>query len=488
VSATANAHTTFTSNMLTRPYCLSELLDLGEVNSAYGQFTYSERPLTFGQDGDGTVIVTGLNGQLSHVVGATQVCGSVVYIVDEWMGSSIESGRLPDGSLYDSSDLNPREVLLLSQAGRRKPLTCSAKNAALVRGTSSMNYLPEEPASASGSGLDTSAIAGITVAAVIVMVLAAIAAIAWHQSWRRRARSVACWHAESEFAHGSVGVSSSLGSSMEGGISADINSATWNLKPSDVQAQLDADGLPVFLGQGAFGVVTQAKLFGVHDVAVKTINHSALDVSYSTFLREVGLLHHISRNRNVVQFYGACQERDSLMIVTELMEGGNLRRALSGDGGAELLWAQRGKEVALDIVRGLCFLHSCKVVHRDMKSSNVLLSKEGTAKICDVGMAVMHEASLSMSVGSIGTFAWAAPELLLGMRCGSKVDIFSTGVILWEIVTGEVPQRGRVFPPEPGPRCPKQLCSIMARCLHVEPSKRPTARELHDLLAACPQR
>jgi serine/threonine protein kinase len=279
----------------------------------------------------------------------------------------------------------------------------------------------------------------------------------------------------------------SLDFTLEGGMGADVDPASWILKPSDVEAVLDVDGAPVFLGQGAFGVVTQAKLFGVHDVAVKTISRSETEVPYSAFLREVSVLHHVSRNRNVVQFYGACQERDSLMIVTELMDGGDLRRALSGEGAAELAWAQRGKEVALDIVRGLCFLHSCKVIHRDMKSKNVLLSKQGPAKICDVGMAVIHTASVSMNAGFNGTFAWAAPELLLGQRCDSKVDIFSMGVILWEIATGKMPQRGAVFPPEPGPRCPKQLAAIMARCLHVEPSKRPTARQLFDLLAACPQ-
>jgi hypothetical protein len=474
------------SNMLTRPYCLSELLALGEVNSAYGEFTYSERPLTFRQDGDGRITITGASGLKAHVVDARHVCGSILYMVDEWMGGFTESRRMPDGTIYGTSSYSPRELLLVSNGGRRmEQPACGTEDANLMLAASvpstgdapALNTDDKDGQEGAMGSIPAGVIVGITVAATAIM------AVLGYLFW-----AITHWQGGCSSRSESKLDSGSLGSSMEGGISADINSATWNLKPSDVQAQLDADGLPVFLGQGAFGVVTQAKLFGVHDVAVKTISHSALDVSYSTFLREVGLLHHISRNRNVVQFYGACQERDSLMIVTELMEGGNLRRALSGDGGAELLWAQRGKEVALDIVRGLCFLHSCKVVHRDMKSSNVLLSKEGTAKICDVGMAVMHEASLSMSVGSIGTFAWAAPELLLGMRCGSKVDIFSTGVILWEIVTGEVPQRGRVFPPEPGPRCPKQLCSIMARCLHVEPSKRPTARELHDLLAACPQR
>ena len=89
----------------------------------------------------------------------------------------------------------------------------------------------------------------------------------------------------------------------------------------------------------------------------------------------------------------------------------------------------------MDIARGLAFLHSNKVIHRDLKTKNVLLNKEKTvAKIGDVGAAVIHaDGYLTPGSGMVGTLAWAAPELLLGQRISDKVDIYSFGVVLWYV-------------------------------------------------------
>ena len=109
------------------------------------------------------------------------------------------------------------------------------------------------------------------------------------------------------------------------------------------------------------------------------------------------------------------------------MQGGDLRAALSGrsgTAGGRLHWWNGGKRVALDTARGLAFLHANRAVLRDIKSANILLSREGRAKICDVGMARCLGGGASVLSGSqsaLGTFAWAAPELLLGQRCGALV-------------------------------------------------------------------
>ena len=105
-----------------------------------------------------------------------------------------------------------------------------------------------------------------------------------------------------------------------------------------------------------------------------------------------------------------------------------------------------GKRIALDIARGLHFLHTHRIVHMDVKSPNVLLGRTFTAKLADVGLAKFMQKDYLSAAKSVGTFAWSAPEVLMGGRCSEKVDIFSFGVVLWELCTGESPVRGRLRP------------------------------------------
>jgi len=177
------------------------------------------------------------------------------------------------------------------------------------------------------------------------------------------------------------------------------------------------------------------------------------------------------------------------MIVTELMEGGDLRAALDSIDSPMLHWSSLGRQIALDIVRGLCFLHANNVIHRDLKSKNVLLTADwATAKIADVGAAAIHSKGyLTASAGQVlGTLAWAAPELLLGQKITPKADIFSCGVVLWEIVTGKAPLRGYVSRPQGVSQCPEKVADIIVQCLEPDPEHRPTARQLYDQLAAIP--
>jgi serine/threonine protein kinase len=81
----------------------------------------------------------------------------------------------------------------------------------------------------------------------------------------------------------------------------------------------------------------------------------------------------------------------------------------------------RGHQVALDVARGLHFLHSKRIVHFDLKSQNILLARDGSAKIADVGLAKIMQREYVSTLDMVGTFAWAAPELLLGHRCTEKV-------------------------------------------------------------------
>lgn len=136
------------------------------------------------------------------------------------------------------------------------------------------------------------------------------------------------------------------------------------------------------------------------------------------------------------QFYGACLHPGSLFLVTELMGGGDLYSALRRQRRA-LRWDALGRRVACDIALGLHYLHSRRpaVAHRDLKSPNILLTAEGVAKIADVGMSRRLVGNL-LTAQPIMTPLWAAPEVLRRARTGIPADIWSYGILVWEIATG----------------------------------------------------
>jgi len=139
--------------------------------------------------------------------------------------------------------------------------------------------------------------------------------------------------------------------------------------------------------------------------------------------------------------------------------------------------------VALDISRGLAFLHQTGVIHRDIKASNVLLTEHGRAKIADVGLATTSSA-FSATASAAGTWAYAAPELLganIGVKCTFSVDIYSLGVVLWELVTHEMPFRGQLEPVDPD-KAPPEVLLLLERCISDDIEGRPTAAEVVKIL------
>ena len=136
---------------------------------------------------------------------------------------------------------------------------------------------------------------------------------------------------------------------------------------------------------------------------------SAKDVElFLTEVRTLSKLHH----RNIVQFYGACLDPERAMFfVTELMKGGDLYSALRHHPDT-MRWERLGKKVALDVALGINYLHSRRppLLHRDLKSPNVLLSEEGVAKIADVGM-VRSQVKELVTAQPVMTPLWAAPEV-----------------------------------------------------------------------------
>eukprot|EP00775_Hariotina_reticulata_P009273 gene9273-9438_t len=205
----------------------------------------------------------------------------------------------------------------------------------------------------------------------------------------------------------------------------------------DIVGRGGCPGRKCRLGEGGFGVVYKAVMHGVDEVAVKLVKATSPNrQELELFLKEVqtlASLHH----RNIVQFYGACLEPGNLFFVTELMKGGDLYSALRHHSHT-MRWERLGRKVALDVALGLNYLHSQRppMMHRDLKSPNVLLSEEGVAKIADVGM-VRSQVKDLVTAQPVMTPLWAAPEVVRHERASIKADLWSFGIIMWELFSGE---------------------------------------------------
>ncbi|DBB18025.1 hypothetical protein WJX82_008169 [Trebouxia sp. C0006] len=285
----------------------------------------------------------------------------------------------------------------------------------------------------------------------------------------------------------------------------------WEIDVSDIVIGLRPDGRKWELGAGAFSRVYRGLLRGVQVVAVKVFNDGPQYTSDSsqerlqtlqvlkqqreTLIRQEIAVLKSCRDHNIVQFVGACIQREQTMLITEFMEGGDLYHAIARDTLGRFAWYRRshadgprlpglGRRIALDVARGLHFLHSRKIVHFDLKSANLLLARDNTAKIADVGLAkIMHRQFLS-SLYNVGTFAWSAPEVLLGKStCTEKVDIYSYGVVLWEICAGEAPDGRQLRPLRVPEECPQATADVVEQCLHEDSNVRPSAREIVERLS-----
>ncbi|KAH8946396.1 hypothetical protein BDL97_12G092300 [Sphagnum fallax] len=267
------------------------------------------------------------------------------------------------------------------------------------------------------------------------------------------------------------------------------------------------------LGMGSTGLLYRGTYLG-QDVAIKVMEiedcHSSSSDSdapsttpsierLQTFIQEVSIMR-LVRHKNLVQFIGACSCWPKLCIVTELMAGGSVRDLLDTRHRTSLDIAAAVK-VFRDAARGMDFLHRRGVVHRDLKAANLLIDEHDVVKVCDFGVARLKPSPVSSSekksflgaemTAETGTYRWMAPEVLQHKPYDHKADVYSFGITMWEVLTGQVPygsmtplqaaigvvQRG--LRPEIPSHVPERLARLLQDCWHEDPSQRP---EFSDML------
>ncbi|PPR82846.1 hypothetical protein GOBAR_AA37869 [Gossypium barbadense] len=197
------------------------------------------------------------------------------------------------------------------------------------------------------------------------------------------------------------------------------------------------------IGSGGFGDVYKAQLKDGSVVAIKKLIHISGqgDREFTAEMETIGKIKH----RNLVPLLGYCRVGEERLLVYEYMMYGSLEDVLHGQkkAGIKLNWAARRK-IAIGAARGLAFLHhNCipHIIHRDMKSSNVLLDENLEARVSDFGMArLMNAVDTHLSVSTLaGTPGYVPPEYYQSFRCSTKGDVYSYGVVLLELLTGKRP-------------------------------------------------
>lgn len=259
------------------------------------------------------------------------------------------------------------------------------------------------------------------------------------------------------------------------------------------------------IGVGGFGKVYRGTWRGGL-VAVKAARQDPdEDISVTAQnVRQEARLFAMLTHPNIIALKGVCLQEPNLCLIMEYASGGALSRALAG----RRIPPHVLVNWAVQIARGMLYLHSeaiVPVIHRDLKSNNILLAQpienecmEGlTLKITDFGLAREWHKTTKMSTA--GTYAWMAPEVIKSSTFSKGSDVWSYGVLLWELLTGEAPYRGidglavaygvavnKLTLPIPS-TCPEPFAQLMSECWDQDPHRRPTFSSILSQLLALEQ-
>ncbi|KAG8052903.1 hypothetical protein GUJ93_ZPchr0001g30878 [Zizania palustris] len=221
-----------------------------------------------------------------------------------------------------------------------------------------------------------------------------------------------------------------------------------------------------------------------------------LEKQYNSEINALSHLYH----KNVIKLVAAYKCLPVFYVITEFLSGGSLRAYLNSTEHHPIPM-EKIISIALDVAHGMEYIHSQGVVHRDLKPENILFDENFCVKIADFGIAC-EEALCDVLVEDEGTYRWMAPEMIKRKAYNRKVDVYSFGLLLWEMVSGRIPfdnltplqaayavatRHARpVIPPE----CPMVLRPLIEQCCALQPDKRPdfwqivqTLEQFHSVLS-----
>ncbi|XP_073050208.1 serine/threonine-protein kinase 54 [Primulina eburnea] len=287
----------------------------------------------------------------------------------------------------------------------------------------------------------------------------------------------------------------------------------WEIDPSKLEIRY-------LVAQGTYGTVYRGT-YDNQDVAVKLLDWGEDGMATAaetaalraSFKQEVAVWHKLD-HPNVTSFVGASMGTSQIKIpsknpsesntnfpsraccvIVEFLAGGTLKNYLFKNRKKKLAF-KIVIQLALDLSRGLSYLHSKKIVHRDVKAENMLLDSQRNLKIADFGVARVEAQNPKDMTGETGTLGYMAPEVLDGKPYNRKCDVYSFGICLWEIYCCDLPYPDLSFAevssavvrqnlrPEIPRCCPSSVVSIMKKCWDANPEKRPDMDEVVRLLEA----
>lgn len=222
--------------------------------------------------------------------------------------------------------------------------------------------------------------------------------------------------------------------------------------PCDPKWEVSRDKLKITnrkLGEGAFGMVYEGlakdmgNQFGLVKVAVKMMREDFSDSNVYDFVKEMEIMKHIGRHSNVIQLLGLCTQNGPLRVIVELAPFGNLRDYVRSK---NVKYAKYRKpestlttpilcNYSLQIAKGMAYLASRSVVHRDLSARNILVGENYEMKIADFGLTRIVDYYYRKKTDGILPVKWMAPEALLEKKYTTKSDVWSYGILMWEIFT-----------------------------------------------------
>lgn len=253
------------------------------------------------------------------------------------------------------------------------------------------------------------------------------------------------------------------------------------------QKDIEITGL---IGEGGYGQVYRGKYMSC-PVAVKDyMKTGRIHKSREDFMKEVEVLSDL-KHPNIVLYMGLCIRFNHYQLVTEFMVNGSLYDQIHNK--KTKFSDPERLEIIDDIVRGMVYLHSMKnMLHRDLKSSNVLIAEDWKVKLCDFGLSG-HKKKQKKKNNRIGTYQWMAPEVIRNDEIDFPSDVYSFGVIIWELLSEKIPYEGlleaqiiglvgydeeHTLPvPEEGDEF---IIELMQKCLNRDKDARPTFIQIQE--------